>query len=52
MKVRTKIKAGNLVQDASQQVDDIFKKVNQRLKKPRVSISRWGDVRGSQVKNM
>ena len=52
MKVRTNIKAGSLVQDASQQADDIFKKVNQGLNKPRVSISRWGDVRESQVKNL
>jgi len=52
MKVRTNIKAGNLAQDAYQQVDDIFKKVNQRLSKPRVSISRWGEVRESQIKDL
>ena len=52
MKVRTNIKAGSLAKGASQQADDIIKKVNQRLNKPRVSISRWGDVRESQVKNL
>lgn len=51
MKVRTDIKAGNLIQDAFQQVDDIYKQINQRMNKSRVSISRWGDVRGSQVNN-
>jgi hypothetical protein len=51
MKVRTNIKAGSLLQDAAQQADDIFKKVNRSLNKPRVSVYRWGDVRGSQDNN-
>jgi hypothetical protein len=52
MKVRTDIKAGSLVQNATQQADDIFKKINRKLNKPRVSISRWGDVQESQVNNL
>ena len=52
MKVRTDIKAGSLVQNASQQADDLFKKVNRKLNKPRVSISRWVDVQESQVNNL
>jgi hypothetical protein len=47
MKVRTNIKAGNIVQDAIQQVEDVYKEINQRLNKTRVSISGWEGGRGS-----
>jgi hypothetical protein len=51
MRVRTNIKAGGLIQDVSQRAEDIVKEINHRLNKPRVSVSGWGDVRGSQDKN-
>lgn len=52
MKVRTNIKAGNLVQDTLQKVDDLYQEVNQMLNKSRVSVSRWGDVQGSNNNNI